>query len=206
MLLAAIMTLTVLSRPQAVSTMGASEVALARRVARGESAALGELYDAHHSAVRAFAQRLLGGRPEAEDLVQETFLSAPNALKRFEGRSSVRTFLVSIAANHARHHRRAVARRLGALERMHAEPRETTAPHESEQRVLAQSMQRLLDALPFDQRLAVVLCIIEDRTSAEAAEVAQVAEGTIRTRIFHARKTMRAMLEQELSDGSEMAR
>lgn len=202
MLLTTVMTLGVFGRRSSGAEDDAGpEVSLARRVASGDKQALGALYDAHHQPVRAFAQRLFGGAAEAEDLVQEVFLSAPSALRRFEGRSSLRTFLISIAVNHARHHRRAVARRMSALERMHLEPKgEGERPDERQaRRALARTMQRLLEALPLDQRVAVVLCIVEERTSVEAAEIVGVAEATIRTRIFHARKKMKEMLERELA-------
>jgi RNA polymerase sigma-70 factor (ECF subfamily) len=203
MLLTTVMTLGVLGRRASPSMVdeASSDVVLARRVARGELEALGALYDSHHEPVRAFCRRLLGGAAESEDLVQEVFLSAPSALRRFEGRSSLRTFLISIAVNHARHHKRAVARRIGALERMHLEPRgDGERPDEvQERRALAETMQRLLDALPLDQRVAVVLCIVEERTSVEAAEIVGVPEATIRTRVFHARKKMRDLLESEFA-------
>lgn len=176
------------------------ERALARRVAANDAQALGELYDRHHHGVRAFAQRLFGGAAEADDLVQETFLAAPSALRRFEGRASLRTFLLSIAVNHARHQRRSNARQRGFLDRLGLEPRAAseTPDEREERRELARTMQRLLDALSLDQRVAVVLCVIEERTSAEAAEIAGVAEATMRTRVFHARNKMRAALEREL--------
>lgn len=187
--------------PVSLEPGASDELILARRVARGDGPALGELYDRHHLAVRAFAQRLFGGAAEADDLVQETFLAAPSALRRFEGRASLRTFLLSIAVNHARHQRRSVARKRGMLARLGLEPSPTSeAPDQvEERRSLARTMQRLLDELPLDQRVAVVLCVIEERTSAEAAEIAGVAEATMRTRVFHARNKLRAALERELS-------
>ncbi len=176
-----------------------TEVLLARRVARGEVDALGALYDAHHEAVRAFAQRLFADRAEAEDLTQEVFLSAPSALKRFEGRAALRTFLLSIAVNHARHQKRSLARRLGAMERLHQEPKQFgESPDVAQERArLAQRMERLLAALPIDQRVAVVLCVVEERTSVEAAAIVGVPEATMRTRVFHALRKMREMRDEK---------
>ena len=95
--------------------------------------------------------------------------------------------------------KRATARRLGALERLHAEPRDSTPDLEAaeERRQLAETMRRLLDALPMEQRVAVVLCVVEERTSVEASEIMGVPEATVRTRLFHARRKMREMLEAE---------
>lgn len=173
-----------------------TDAELASRVAGGDGEALRALYEAHHVALRAFARRVLGDAAEAEDLVHDVFLSARQALSGFEARSSLRTFLMSIVVNHIRHRRRATARRIGALEKLHVEPRERTVDAEEagERRQLAERMQRLLEGLPMDQRVAVVLCVVEERTSVEAAEIVGVPEATIRTRVFHARRKMREML------------
>ena len=52
-----------------------------------------------------------------------------------------------------------------------------------------------LDALPIEQRVAFVLCEVEDRTSREAAEIIGAPEGTVRTRLFHAKRKLREELE-----------
>ena len=172
---------------------------LAERLRRGDAVALGEAYDLHHEALRLFAYRLLGDDVEAEDLVQETFLALPRAMQSFRGDSSLRVFLVAIAANRARHHVRAAGRRRA----MHArskdaadDPPTSTTPEESTQRrELAAALVRALDELPFDQRVALVLCEVEERTSAEAALIVGAPEATVRTRVFHAKKRLREVLQ-----------
>jgi RNA polymerase sigma-70 factor (ECF subfamily) len=174
---------------------------LVRRLKAGDSQALGDAYDAHHEAVRAFARRLLGDGDAAEDLVHDVFVALPGAARRFEGRSTLRTFILSVAVNHARHARRSWARRIGAYERLHLEPRDPGGDpeKESERRALAAMLERMLLRLPMDQRLVVVLCIVEERTSGEAAEIAGVPEATIRTRLFYARRKLREMLDAEVA-------
>jgi RNA polymerase sigma-70 factor (ECF subfamily) len=173
---------------------------LVARLAKNETTALGEAYDLHHGAVRGFGRRLLGSDAAAEDLVHDVFLQLPKVIGRFEGRSSLRTFLMSIAVNLSRNVRRSGARRSDALERMHLEPRsEHETPDELEdRRRLAILLTRLLDELPIEQRVTVVLCVIEERTSGEAAEIEGVPEATVRTRLFHARRKLRERLEKEL--------
>ena len=85
---------------------------------------------------------------------------------------------------------------------MHLEPRSASeTPEELEdRRRLALLLSRLLDELPMEQRVAVVLCVIEERTSVEAAEIAGVPEATVRTRLFHARRKLRERLEAALDD------
>ena len=177
---------------------------LIARLRKGELSAVGEAYDQHHEQVRCFARRLVGDESAAEDLVQETFLTLPRAIRRFEGRSSLRTFLVAIAANHSRHHIRGAARRRQAMDKAAKEtiaPGHSIAPADPEQEIqrrqMAQILTRCLDQLSHDHRLVFILCEVEDYTSGRAAEVLSVPEGTVRTRLMHAKKKLRALLEKE---------
>lgn len=176
-----------------------AESELLLRLTRAERAAVGEVYDAHHGAVRAFARRLVGEPAAAEDLVHEVFVSLPQASKNFRGQASLRTFLISIAVNHARHHVRAASRRRAAIGRLEQEPVSVVTDPErvTEQKQLAAALARALDALPLDQRVAFVLCEVEERTSVDAARIVGVPEGTLRTRLFHAKKKLRVELERE---------
>src|SRR5688500_6266364 len=130
---------------------GDSTPELVSRVARGDTAALTTVYRQHHVAVRAFAQRLVGDIEAAEDLVQDVFVALPSAATRFRGESALRTFLVSIAVNHAKNHVRAAARRRAAMTRLGREP-EPAAPndpeHVAQNRQLADRLMLALDALP----------------------------------------------------------
>jgi RNA polymerase sigma-70 factor, ECF subfamily len=179
--------------------VGGPEAMLVARLRAGDLSALGEAYDAHHVHVRAFARRLLGDEGAAEDLVQETFLTLPRAVARFRGESSLRTFLVSIAVRHVSHHVRAAARRRLAMARLAREPHVSRpAPDEDmERRRLAAALLRALDTLPVDQRVAVVLCEVEGRTSAEAARIVGAPEATVRTRLFHAKRKLAVLLASE---------
>jgi RNA polymerase sigma-70 factor (ECF subfamily) len=172
---------------------------LVARLARGDANAVGEVYDQHHAAVRAFAKRLVGDASASEDLVHEVFVALPKAIAHYRGDSSLRTFLIGIAVNHARHHVRAAARRRNAFEQLGREP--SVAPGDPEREVrrreLARILTRALDALSIDQRIAFVLCEIEERTSREAADIVGVPEATVRTRLFHAKKKLRVLLEAE---------
>jgi RNA polymerase sigma-70 factor (ECF subfamily) len=173
---------------------------LVGRLRAGERSALAEVYDRHHGALRAFARRLLADHDAAEDLVHDVFLALPKALRRFEGRSSLRTFLVSVAINHCRHHVRAAARYRRATARYARERDAEPAPAPSsrtERREMAELLVRGLDALPFEQRVAFVLCVVEEHPSAAAARIAGVNENTIRTRVMRAKRKLRAFLERE---------
>ena len=169
------------------------------RLRGGDLDALGEAYDAHHAHVRAFARRLVGDDAAAEDLVQEVFVSLPRVIQRFRGGSALRTFLVAVAVNHARHHVRAAARRRAAMTRLTREPAAAATDPEghAERGQLAAALVRALDELPLEQRVAFVLCEVEEQSAAEAALAAGVPEATVRTRLFHAKRKLRTRLERE---------
>jgi RNA polymerase sigma-70 factor (ECF subfamily) len=173
--------------------------ALVARLRTGDAAALGEAYDLHHAHVRTFARRLVGDDASAEDVVQDTFVALPGAIRRFRGEASLRTFLLGVAVNHARHHVRAAARRRAAMERLGGElprPRAASPEEAAEGEELARTLARGLDELSLDHRAAFVLCEVEERSSAEAALVLSVPEATVRTRLLHAKKKLRAWFEK----------
>jgi len=187
-------------------TQTSSEAAtdLVQRLKKGDVSAVGEAYDLHHEHVRRFARRLLSDEDAAEDLVHETFLTLPKAVKNFEGRSALRTFMVSIAVNHSRHYVRAASRRRAAMDRAASQPlapghsNDTTCPEkEVARKQMAQILTRCLDKLSMQHRVAFVLCEVEDRNSREVAEILEVPEGTVRTRLMHAKKKLRVFLSEE---------
>src|SRR5262245_48197561 len=104
----------------------AEERELLERAAALDAHAMRTIYDRHHVALGTFAQRLLGDVQAAEDLVHDVFILLPRLLGRFEPGRSLHSFLLSIAANHARHHLRSAARRRRKVESYAREPRSTT--------------------------------------------------------------------------------
>jgi len=87
-----------------VSVIGGApsdELALVHAAAAGDEAAFSELVEAHHAELRAHCYRMLGSLHDAEDALQDALLRAWRGLAGFEGRSSVRSWLYSIATNAA---------------------------------------------------------------------------------------------------------
>ena len=169
---------------------------LVARLRAGDPEALGEAYDLHHAPVRAFARRLVGDLASAEDVVQETFVALPSAVRGFRGDASLRTFLLAVAVNHARHHVRAAARRRAAMTAIPAPSAHDSPEDVAEGAELAHALHCALDELSLDHRAAFVLCEVEERTSVEAALILDVPETTVRTRLFHAKKKLRAWFER----------
>ncbi len=172
-------------------------------LARGEASAVRLAYRQHHEAVRAFARRLLGTDDDAEELVQETFIALPAAVRGFRGESSLRTFIISVAVGRARNLLRSRRRRKKAFERFRIEldvaPGSPAQPDgEAATRQLLLRLGRAMESLTDDQRLAFVLVEVEERSSQEAAEILGAPASTVRARIASARAALRALLEEKI--------
>jgi RNA polymerase sigma-70 factor (ECF subfamily) len=116
----------------------------------------------------------------ADDLTQETYLRAFRSLADFEGRSSVRTWLLAIARRTCADHIRTVQRRR-RLEARLAEP-EPVPDHAG-----LHGAADLIRQLPDDRRVAFVLTQVVGMSYAEAAAIEGVPVGTIRSRVARAR-------------------
>ncbi len=165
----------------------------------GDHDALRACYSMHHQSVRAFARRLTGDADVAEDLVHETFLSLMSAIRNYRGDNTLRSFILGIAVQHARHHLRSSVRRRSMIDRAgEAPPPSSPTPETATSRKqLAAVLTRALDKLPEDQRIAFVLCEVEERTSREVAAIVGAKEETVRARLFHAKKKLRDILNEE---------
>jgi RNA polymerase sigma-70 factor, ECF subfamily len=189
-----------LGRTRAVAASDISDGALLAACATGDRAALGALFDRHHEHVYRFLARLRLRDPrDLEDLLQATFLEAQRRAPRFRRRSSVRTWLMAVAANLARYHIRAEAGRRVAMERMGVAPGPIPdAPLEVTER--RQDSRRLMAALAaLDDRLRVpfVLCDLEGVSGEQVARSLGLRMGALWRRLHQARKLLRRALEGE---------
>lgn len=182
-----------------LSKIGAHEEEFLARVRTGDPEAIAMVYDANHDALCSFAKRLLGDDHAAEDLVQDVFLALPALIHRLDACSSLRSFLLGIAANRARHYRRSWRRRLNFAERLMSEPTppSESPEHTSERKKLADLLAKAMDALPFDHRVTFVLREVEGLSAREVAQSLKIPEATVRTRVYHARLKLRALLNVE---------
>src|SRR3954464_11244483 len=92
----------------------AEEMALVERCRRGDLAAFEELYKAHAGKLFSVACRMVGNQADAEDLLQEIFLSAHRKLDGFRGESALGTWLYRLAVKQIHNHLRSPPRRPGA--------------------------------------------------------------------------------------------
>jgi RNA polymerase sigma-70 factor, ECF subfamily len=162
---------------------------LLRRLAAGETAALGEFYDAFAGLVNGLALRILRDAADAEDVVQEVFLQVWRQAARFDPtRGSVEAWLCIIARTRALDRlRRRTARREDPEDEA---PSFSATPKSAE----ALAVRKALDGLTPDQRKALELAYFEGLTQSEIAERLGEPLGTIKTRIRTAMIRLRDVL------------
>ena len=186
------------------------DVELARLCGERDADALRHLVTASNQRLFRAAWSILKDRAEAEEAVQSAYLSAFGAIAGFEGRSSLSTWLTRIVINEALGRQRAAARRRRELERkgvaMLDDYREALAQGSAADdpgALAARSQLRgLLEAaiakLPDQFRTVFVLREIEGLSIEEAADVLDVPENTVKTRLLRARRKLQDMLAPEV--------
>ena len=161
-----------------------------------------EFFDAvvagNRARVFGFLLKKVGDPAVAEELAQETFVEAYRSRERFQGRSKVSTWLIGIALNRARNYlNRAPERRYCFVNDDAATPiiDGAASPLDGlirEERV--RHVRRALDLLPVDLREAVVLISMESMSYEEAGEALGIPSGTVKSRVFRARKQLLRLL------------
>ena len=176
-----------------------SEPTLLTRIAARDPLAIDEAYRMHHAALRAFARRFIGDGDVAEDMVHDVFLALPDALRRFRGDCNLRTFMMAIAVKRGHKHIRAACRGRAAMAKFAAQPLPASSRPDVAmvQQQAAAMLYNALDQLSDAHRAAFVLCEIDQLSAGEAAVLTGIAEATVRTRLFHARKKLRSMLGEQ---------
>jgi len=141
----------------------------------------------------AFAYRAVRQREEAEDLVQDTWISALRTVPSFEGRSSLRTWLVSILRRRiADRYRRERPSELLDEEKLAFEtvaPEERIGAHEAAT-IATLAMEQLTEL----ERRAVTLCDVQDLDRDEASEAMGVTRGHLRVLLHRGRHKLEASL------------
>lgn len=191
---------------------------------RGDETAFLTLVERHHASMLRVARSWLNNRALAEEAVQEAWLGALQGVSRFEGRSSVKTWLFGILANCARRRAAREARSVpfsslgseGDGDEPAVEPARFLADDHpqwpggwarapepwAEERLLtretAQAARRAIESLPASQRQVITLRDVEGLSSEEACELLGLSEGNQRVLLHRARARVRAALERHL--------
>ncbi|MFC7545094.1 RNA polymerase sigma factor [Plantactinospora sp. GCM10030261] len=189
------------------------EMSLRARARTGDPEAFRELFDEHARSVYNHAFRLTGNWSTAEDAVSLTFLEAWRLRQTIDAgaeRGSLRPWLLGVATNVVRNVRRAARRYDGALARL---PRAEISPDFADEladriddadRLAA--VRTALAALRKQEREVLVLCVWSGLDYSEAAEALGVPVGTVRSRLFRARKKLDKLAREGELRSSEKIR
>ncbi len=176
----------------------------------GEDSALNELIERHREPLHRFVFRYLRDEAAAHDVVQETFVRTYFKVRKFSPRSSVKTWIYTIALNLCRDQSRRLKRRQGEIsmdapgtdDRPRLEVADS-APAPSARAAEADRfavLQRAIDQLPGKLKEALILYALEERSQQEVAELLGITPKAVETRVYHAKAKLQQMLARELQD------
>ena len=184
------------------------ESTLIRHAANGDAAAWEALMLTHQEAVFRFAYLLLGDPDDAEDIAQESFLRAWKYLKRFDATRPLKPWLLSITSNLASNRRRSAGRYFAVLMRaFRDEPTSTRIEDKSAKNLEAVELRNAVQKLNPDDQQIIYLRYFLDLSVNETAQVLQVAEGTVKSKLSRALEKLRTVIRQDfpvLSEGREV--
>lgn len=154
-------------------------------------------YAEHREAVWSFASRFLADDASAEDLVHDVFVALPRLWHKRQPGTPVRSFLLGVTVNLARNYSRSAKRRRRLADLWSRETPTATLEHPEQltsRRDLALRLEHGLNALSHEHRAVFVLVEVEQHSTLEAAEILDVPPGTVRSRLFHAKRQLQVQL------------
>jgi len=180
-----------------VMTQIADDSQLIRRIAVRDEAALRALFARHQVRVFRFAMRRVRNEAIAEELTNEVFLEVWRGAGKYEGRSTVATWMLSIA------HNRAVSRlRKKRDENWNEDDALQIADQSDDPEMVAQKtdkgtlLRSCIGQLSDEHRTIIDLAYYHEKSVAEIAEIVEVPPATVKTRLFYARKRLSEILKE----------
>jgi RNA polymerase sigma-70 factor, ECF subfamily len=183
------------SPAQAAAPETSSDDMLIRRIAEGDQLAMRTLFGRHRVPLYRWLLRLVGDEALAEDLLSELFLDVWRQAASFEARSSVSTWLLAIA----RYKALSARRRRTDAELDDELASKLADPADDPERVLqkkdrAEVLRRSLTRLSPEHGEVIDLVYYHGKSVKEVAEIIGIAEATVKTRMFYARKKLAALV------------
>ncbi|MBX3404133.1 MAG: sigma-70 family RNA polymerase sigma factor [Phycisphaeraceae bacterium] len=187
---------------------GDEEHLLLSRLRAGEDRAFDDLVRLAAGRMLAVARRMLHREEDAQDAVQEAFLSAFRSLDRFDGRSRLTTWLHRITVNAClmklRSQRRRPERAIEDLlpkfaedghQAMPSRPWREEATCSADSTEVRELVRTKIDELPEQYRVVLVLRDLEELSTEETAEAMDMSVNAVKTRLHRARQALRALLD-----------
>ena len=181
--------------PKFHSANAQSDEALIKAIAAGDQSAMRSLYVRHNVRLYHFIARLFTDAGRAEDLVSEVFIDVWRQADRFEGRSQVSTWLLSIArfkTLSALHRRRDT--QIDEIDMELIEDSANTPEEVVLNRDRSAQLRICLAQMSRDHREILDLVYYQEKSVEEVAEVIQMPKSTVKTRMFYARKRLAQLL------------
>lgn len=185
-----------------------SDSDLARRAQDGDRSAFDQLVTSHKGVLYRFVRRYIGNSDDAYDVLQDTFVSAWLALRRYDPQKSFITWLRAIALNKCRDHGRRLSVRLRALKLFAAEyvgAQPHAADSSIEREAIEASRLRRLDqavaALPAIYKEPLLLTTVSGLSQHEAAAQLNTTAKAIEMRLRRARKKLAETLSADFEEG-----
>lgn len=170
---------------------------LVQRILSGDKAAGEQFVIEHYEAIFRFLRNLTGSKEDAEDLTQQTFLRAWEALPNFRGDSSLSTWLHSIAYREYTHWLRS-QREFVPLDEIVDMPDE-----QSNQNLEAVLLRWAIYRLDPEHREVFVLYYVQGFSVSEVAKIIGVPVGTVKSRLFFARQKLKELLSDVIPEPVE---
>jgi RNA polymerase sigma-70 factor (ECF subfamily) len=166
------------------------------RISHGDRDAFRELYLHYHRRLARFLTRVTHRYEDAEEVINDTLWIVWQRAAEFRGASQVSTWIMGIAYRRALNliRRAATHERVMALEAIDGEATVSDTGRALEQR---QQLDYALAQLPLEQRLVLEFTDYFDHSCEEVAEIMECPVNTVKTRMFNARRKLRAILEED---------
>lgn len=181
-----------------------TDAELVARVRQGETPLFELIMRRFNRRLFRIARGILGNDADAEDAVQDAYVSAFYKLHQFRGPDGFATWLCRIATNEARmrrrrfHFRMVVDAEPGQIDEAPAPQRSNPMNGVHEQQ-LRQLLERAIDSLPETYRETFVLREVEQMPVADVAQCLEIEEGAVKTRVHRARRLLQKSLSNEMS-------
>jgi len=183
------------------------EKRLLERIKSGDEAAFKEFFDVHHKEVFSLSFRLLRNLQEAEDITQEVFFKAYLTMNKFRGESKVSTWLYRIAVNLSMNNqRREKQKYFLSLDFLFEKgDRQAGDPGKGPMKRLTQEEEKLLvdkavDSLPINQRVAVILNHYEGFSYREISGIMGLSVSSVRSLLYRAKQRLQKKLASSLKN------
>ena len=150
----------------------------------------------HYDRIHAYAYRVLGSRHDAEDLAQDICLALPAKLRAFRGDCCITTWLYRVVANAAIDRLRKMKTRQ-ASNAGWQDVLTSNAEDGREKQEALNWLSKAMTSLPDELRVTAALLVDEDLTQAQAAEILDVAPGTVAWRMSEIKRRLRKVAEED---------